>query len=97
MITVHVVLDQFDGNKPKKRVIYFLESEKRLRVLEELILKKIWQELEYVVYLLKEIDSTIARSVEFLKKIILEKQRGLCKKSTYPYVPKYVLEDEISC
>lgn len=47
-----------------------------------------------MVYLLKVTNSIIVRWAEFLKKIIYDKQRGLSKKSTFPYVPKYILEDE---
>lgn len=93
VISVFLVLDHFDGNTPKEKLLYFLSTFKRLRVSEENLLIKSWKELEYIHYQLKIIKSATARWSEFIKKQIQIKQRGISYKTAYPVVHKYDLHD----
>lgn len=98
LILVEVVLDHIDGNTPKENLLYFLNSGKRLKVSEENVLKKFWQKLEYVLYILKVTNSTIARWAKFLKKKIIFKHKGLSNQHFLMYLSTfYKMEKLLTC
>ncbi|KAL8109985.1 hypothetical protein AgCh_025915 [Apium graveolens] len=88
IIYIHIVLDLFETNKTKEKMLYFLESRKRLKISQDQMRDKPWQELEYVIPLLKVINFTTARWSAYLKDLIYRKQRGMTYKSKY--TPKYI-------
>lgn len=71
LIDVHFVMDLFYGKNPNENFLDFLESGKRLRVSEENIMRKTWQELEYMLYFPKVTNLTTASWAEFMKKKLL--------------------------
>ena len=53
LMSVQMVLDTFDGKHPKEVMLYFLEDGRIFKLESEDLQTKHWNELKYVLYLLK--------------------------------------------
>lgn len=68
-ILVQVIIDLFDEDGTKQKLIYFLEDGKVFKLSETDVLLKTWKELEYVLYLLVKNKATRKWS-KYIKKTI---------------------------
>lgn len=94
LISVQVIVDLFDGDGTKQKLVYFLEDGKVFKVSETNVLLKTWKELQYVLYLLTVKNETTRKWSRYIKKTISDKKKGTKAKSDGAYIPKYVLDDD---